>query len=458
LIRELNIINIIPFTSTLVFLALFSLPLGAASDPLQTVTETITPSAVNWEQLGDRLKGLGIGKSATTDIGGQFRMRFHDENNIRNTAGVPNALGLTAADDSFLLYRTRLWFDTQVNENLSVYAELLDANSTLEQRSPRPIDENRLDLHQLYIDTTIQENWQARVGRQAFTLGAQRLVSSLDWANTRRVFDGVSVKRNGERFGVNLFWFQPITIDVSNSDHTNHAVNLYGAYVNAAVNEDRHLDLYWIALDNSGSGTKYDTLGGKLTGRGNNWDYEFEGGYQFGDNSDGSDHQAGFTSIGLGKDLTHKIGGSLWIYHDWASGDDTVGNGFHHYIPLAHKYLGFMDLYGRRNLHDFNMRRPKNLNERITGMVWYHYSALTNGNDVPYNITMKPFANLASGSAGSREVDHEIDLTTTIQYNARTKLLFGYSHFFAGQFYSTTPGIPTAGSPDSFFAQMTLDF
>ncbi|MBT7917096.1 MAG: alginate export family protein [Planctomycetaceae bacterium] len=356
MIRELNIINIIPFTSTLVFLALFSLPLGAASDPLQTVTETITPSAVNWEQLGDRLKGLGIGKSATTDIGGQFRMRFHDENNIRNTAGVPNALGLTAADDSFLLYRTRLWFDTQVNENLSVYAELLDANSTLEQRSPRPIDENRLDLHQLYIDTTIQENWQARVGRQAFTLGAQRLVSSLDWANTRRVFDGVSVKRNGERFGVNLFWFQPITIDVSNSDHTNHAVNLYGAYVNAAVNEDRHLDLYWIALDNSGSGTKYDTLGGKLTGRGNNWDYEFEGGYQFGDNSDGSDHQAGFTSIGLGKDLTHKIGGSLWIYHDWASGDDTVGNGFHHYIPLAHKYLGFMDLYGRRNLHDFNMR------------------------------------------------------------------------------------------------------
>ena len=104
------------------------------------------------------------------------------------------------------------------------------------------------------------------------------------------------------------------------------------------------------------------------------------------------------------------------------------------------------------------LRRPKNLNERITCMVWYHYSALTNGNDVPYNITMKPFANLASGSAGSREVDHEIDLTTTIQYNARTKLLFGYSHFFAGQFYSTTPGIPTAGSPDSFFAQMTLEF
>jgi hypothetical protein len=61
-------------------------------------------------------------------------------------------------------------------------------------------------------------------------------------------------------------------------------------------------------------------------------------------------------------------------------------------------------------------------------------------------------------SAGSRDLGHEIDLTATIQYNARTKLLFGYSHFFAGQFYSTTPGIPTAGSADFFYAQMTLEF
>ena len=177
-----------------------------------------------------------------------------------------------------------------------------------------------------------------------------------------------------------------------------------------------------------------------------------------GKNADGSNHVAGFTTIGLGRDVEHRIGGTLWLYYDWASGDDSVGGGFHHYLPLAHKYLGFMDLFGRRNLHDVNIRWTKKLTEKLSVMVWYHDFALANGNDVPYNVNMTPFNGMPAGSSGSRDLGREIDLTATLKLNNRMNLLLGYSHFFAGDYYSLTPGLPHSDDASFFYTQVTMSF
>jgi hypothetical protein len=83
-----------------------------------------------------------------------------------------------------------------------------------------------------------------------------------------------------------------------------------------------------------------------------------EGAYQFGTTTQGTDHAAGFAMAGLG----HTWADSPWsptltAYYDWASGGNLQGGrrGFDHLFPLAHKYLGFMDLFGRSNINTPNV-------------------------------------------------------------------------------------------------------
>ena len=430
---------------------------ASAQDGLPPVVfDPVIPEPTSdWDNLFKELKN---GESLRTNVGGEFRLRFHDENNHRHTTRIANQLGLTGGDDEFVLYRSRLWFDNTFNDTDRVYVELLDAVSTRENLAPQPIDENRLDLYQVFFDMAITDLWNVRIGRQGVALGTERMVSTLEWANTRRALDGVTLHRSSEEFDLDVFWYQPLSISVKGADKTNHEADLYGVYLSGMSVNNRKFDCYWISLDNDVAATRYDTLAALVTGEGGCWQYELEGGVQLGKNVDNSRHVAGFTTIGLGRDVAHRVGGALWLYYDWASGDDSVGGGFHHYLPLAHKYLGFMDLFGRSNLHDVNIRWTRKLTEKLSVMVWYHDFALANANDVPYNVNMTPFNGMSSGSSGSRDLGQEIDLTASLELNNKMNLLLGYSHFFSGDYYFLTSGLPHSDDASFFYTQFTMNF
>ena len=55
-------------------------------------------------------------------------------------------------------------------------------------------------------------------------------------------------------------------------------------------------------------------------------------------------------------------------------------------------------------------------------------------------------------------IGHEIDLTATWEFSPRTAILFGYSHFFSGDYYKETPGVPHRGDADFFYTQFTVNF
>jgi len=65
--------------------------------------------------------------------------------------------------------------------------------------------------------------------------------------------------------------------------------------------------------------------------------------------------------------------------------------------------------------------------------------------DVPCNVDMTPFAGLAGGTSGSRDLGQELDAVANLLISPRVNLLFGYSHFFAADFYATTPRVPYNG-------------
>lgn len=419
--------------------------------------------------LGDRLKRLPVGDCWLVDVGGQYRMRYHHEQNINNTGAVPNFLGLTGDDDDFLLHRTRLYVNAEYGDHIRFYGEMLDALSELGSGPPRVIEENRTDIQNMFVEVKGLDAGPgtigARVGRQEILLGAQRLVTPFDWANTRKTFDGARAMWKGDSWDIDGIWLRPLHRDaahVKKLDSPNLDRQLYGVYGTYKDLCRDNLEAYWLALDYEDvgpSGFRYDTLGIRYWGSEGDWLYELETGVQFGTNADNSSHGAGAVTAGLGRKFSGMTySPTLWAYYDWASGDNTVGNGYHHYEPLAHKYNGFMDIFGRRNLQDANLQLTANVTEKVQFLVWYHYLQLANGNDVPYNVDMTAFNGQTAGTSGSKDLGHEIDFLITQNISPRMSVLYGYSHFFAGRYYSTTAGLPYNGDADFAYVQWQLDF
>jgi len=393
------------------------------------------------------LKEMPAGPLGKISVGGNYRFRYHREINMRPGA---TGGGLSGLDDSFQLHRTRVWLDGEVNPRITYRVGFIDAASFGETFPERGREVNRHDLYQAHANIVLCDNvgkLTARVGRQEVLYGSGRLMMAPGWANRGRAHDGVRFIWETENWEVNPFWIRPATRNrdtFRTFDNPNPEQQLYGVFATKKRSENSKLDLYWLAFDlqTMGDGARYDTIGGRLYGNQEEWLYEFEGGIQLGENPGDTSHTAAFCTLGVGykfEDVAWKP--ELWAYYDWASGDNTTGNGFHPYVQRAHYYLGFMDLFARRNLEDFNLKLSVKPTSKLTLLAWCHFFSLANGNDVPYNLNTRPYAGLPAGSAGSQTLGTELDLLATYDVNESTQLRFGYSHFWAGSFYNTTPGV-----------------
>lgn len=142
--------------------------------------------------LGDCLKLMPVGNCGrwgTLDIGGQLRLRYHHEEGMGRQLG---ASGFQNTTNDFLLSRVRLYTNWKMSDNVRFYAEGIFADVTANSAYlPRPIDRNSADFLNLFFDQKMTEEFTLRIGRQELLYGAQRTVSPLDWANTRRTFEGV---------------------------------------------------------------------------------------------------------------------------------------------------------------------------------------------------------------------------------------------------------------------------
>lgn len=412
---------------------------------------------------GESLKNMdtAFGKLS---IGGESRFRYHNERNHRG-------LGITGNDDQFWLFRQRIYADLKINDTFRVFAEGLHARSLGETFNPRPIEENDMDIQNLFVDVNLisgdSGKLSARLGRQELLYGAQRTVSPLDWANTRRTFEGVKFLYQNENTQLDAFWTEPVNVEPRQADEGDNNQQFYGAYLTQQNTPMGQLEAYYLGFENQTVDFNYQTVGGRASGKTDGGVlYDFEGAYQFGENSNGSEHFAGFVTAGLGRKIETKLWSpTVWLYYDYASGEDDfdeVGrgdNGFDHLFPLAHKYNGFMDLFGRRNLHDWNILSVTPLGKKVSMILWYHYFTLAE-DTTPYSVVLTPFN--TTEAAGDRELGHEIDVLFNINVNPRNNILLGYSHFSAGDYYDTTGGLPAGVDQDAdadfFYAQFQTSY
>ena len=437
-----------------------------------------------------------IAEDTQISVGGELRHRYMDE---RNRLRAPFGAG---GHSTYDLLRWRNYMDLKHSDWVRVYVEMIDASIYNNDLPVTGIDENRWDLQNAFVDLKILERddkpvW-FRVGRQELLFGSQRLVSPLDWANTRRNYEGLRLNSPGTTWDWDAWLVNPVNtatfgagggagpgLGVNKNDNQFDApqrdIVFGGAWGTYKGIKDHTIDTFFLFNHNDrffpgGAGfdplppvTNSFPLGDRYT-LGSRWQGTFptdcgarayltdvEGGYQFGSDRAGS-VQAGFFTAGLGHAWKSvKWEPTIWGFYDWASGDDNptdgVNNTFFQQYGLVHAYIGLIDNVARQNVSDINYRVSVKPTKKLQLQAAQHFIQLANENDSLYTITGQKFG--SPGGHGS-DIGQELDLLATYTYNQNVSVEVGQFWFWYGDYIHDVQ--PARQDARQFYVQTTFRY
>jgi Alginate export len=415
----------------------------------------------------DPLKRIHLADDWLLSFGGSFWYRYMHETDSRlNAAGKNNDFGLV---------RTRFHADLWYRDQFRLFAEFIDARSMNPDLAPLGIDRNHTDMLNLFADINLgninNSPLYVRAGRQELIFGSQRLISTLDWANTRRTFQGIKTFWKSDKWDVDAFWVRPMDTNKSDFDTWDKDRDFFGLWGTYKYDKDHLLDLYFLSLNdnrvvsaaNAANGNVMQgdsfvtTFGGRLVGDYNRILYEIEGMYQYGERSN-LDVSAFAVATGVGYDFQMPLNPILWLRYDFASGDDNPNDGksstFNHLFPFGHYYLGYIDLIGRQNIHDFNAQLTLHPKRWVTFLAQYHRYYLANKKDFLYNAGGGATLRDPTGQSGSH-VGDGIDFLINLHVARHHDVIVGYSKLFSGEFIEKQrPGI----NADLLYVQYNFRF
>jgi len=173
--NNMPILKNTPIFGFMVVLSLCTNPLWASA------SQTNDASQQHWQNVTPNLS-----------IGGSSRFRYENKQNFK--------FGAATASNSqdYVLQQLRLHMLWKASSHVDMFVEIQDAriyqafhHHVINNRKTPNIFEGHADVHQAYVDfKDTHGNW-LRMGRQKFNLGAQRMVASLEWVNTARVWGGI---------------------------------------------------------------------------------------------------------------------------------------------------------------------------------------------------------------------------------------------------------------------------
>jgi hypothetical protein len=406
----------------------------------------------------DFLKRIHLGNDFLLSTGGQSWIRYMNEFNSR----------LSGKNNDYELWRLRANVDFWYRDCFRVYVEFLSAQTFNQDLAPLTTDRDYADLLNAFVEVKLAEiaghNAYARIGRQELCLGSQRLVSALDWANTRRTFQGASIYYTGDQWDFFTFWAQPVIPNPTRFDSVDDKQNFAGAWLTYRPQKGTAIDLYYLMLDNANHTTQVGlvtapytvhTIGSRATGNLGQFLYDAEGMLQLGEQGSNS-ICAGAASGGLGWDFQKlPMKPVLWGCYDYASGDHSPNSGtyttFNQLFPFGHYYLGWIDLVGRQNITDANAHLFLYPTNWITFWGQFHHFELVSSKDALYNTAGVAYRRDPTGAAG-RNVGNEMDFILNFHLDNHNDFMVGYLYMFAGKFVEKTAPTPAAAAdPRTFY-------
>jgi hypothetical protein len=422
----------------------------------------------------NQLKKIPVGKNLELTFGGQYRFRFENDRNRRFGAPVSPTL---EPSQSVLLNRAFLFADVQIANRFRVFGEFkyagISYSDPVRNNLPVPVTaKDEPDVQNLFADIWLVKNEKARfglrAGRQEMQFGKQRLISPLDWVNTRRTFDAFRLMATIKGWKADAFFAKPLDFDPENVNKADESRVFAGVYLQRPA-KGKTYSAYYLALKEddplirNGRGILgdyfYHTLGLGFDGGARNLDWTSEAAYQFGDfGGDQIDaymlsFEGGYTFAKLG--IKPRVG----LGFDVASGDKNPGDAhkqtFNQLFPLGHAFFGWADQVGRQNIRAWSLLLTAKPHKRLVVKLNGFKFDLDQRRDALYNAGGAPIRLSASGAAGY-EAGHEIDAETAFTVNTHASVLIGYTRFVPGDFIKNSGAL--AKTHNLFYVMVPVKF
>jgi len=199
---------------------------------------TVAPDAEAQVGIRDTAASAGAPKiSAGGQVREQYERFAHEE------------WGNETPDDSgYWLQRYMFHVDAQVWRRLRAYVEVKSGIEVGRAGGPRPPDEDKLDLHQGFVDLSFGPA-TVRLGRQELAFGTQRLISVREGPNMRQTFDGADLVIERGRWRADGFGARYVETDTGVfDDSSNTGRTVWGVYAvrGADASGTAGVDLYYL--------------------------------------------------------------------------------------------------------------------------------------------------------------------------------------------------------------------
>lgn len=297
--------------------------------------------------------------SSYLSVGGEVRFQyFHLKNEDWGDA--------VEDKDGFVLSRYLFHADLHAGKRFRVFTQL---QSSVANGKPSfsPVEQNELELHQLFADYNAKigsGDWLVRFGRQEMSYGSQRLISVRELPNNRQSFDGMKTSWKNILYQFDMFYTYYVQARKGIfNDGVNDDIRLWGAYLTRnKFPVLKNIDLYYLGIrkqnavfvDGRGRELRH-SVGTRIWQNKTDWQYDLEGVYQWG--KFGSRTISAWTASA---NLSHTFSSVrtkpvFGLKAELISGDKNIGddrlNTFNPLFPRG-AYFGLAALIGPANLID----------------------------------------------------------------------------------------------------------
>ncbi len=406
----------------------------------------------------DPIKNMHLGEVWRLTIGGDLRVRVEATRNMVLNARYP-------ASDTYSLQRVTAHASLRYKRLARFYIEGMDSSLGDRDQPQLPLQENRFDLNQGFVDLALlgeRVPLTLRAGRAILSYGRERLVGGLEWANVPRRYDGAQLLYHSPTFDLDVFWTKPIVFAYApftsaweprineglerKPDHWREEQQFFGLYSTYKGVPRQTIDVYLLGLTDKGdllntNGRFGDltlfTLGSRLAGTLGPFDHDSEIALQRGVwAGDTIRAWAAATEVGYtlrDVPMTPRIAAGF----DYASGDRTRGDDrvetFNQLFPTGHAFLGYIDIVGRQNTLAPSVNVTVRPRKDLTVRAFYYHFWLASETDALFNSGGVATRRDPSGASG-RDVGDEFDLTVNWQIDAHSSVLLGFSYFWPGDY------------------------
>lgn len=233
------------------------------------------------------IKAIDVGNNASLSLRTETRARVDVLDPGTFSDGVVSA-------DTVSRVRAMASADLRVGNGFRTFVTLQYADTVGAKRPSLPIDVDRLDLQNAFVElsTPIGRNeFALRVGRQELSFGSTRMIAVRDSPNARLAFDGMRFDMKRGDGSVSAFVLQPAEDEIGTfDDGTDTDREFWGIYGTATSwLPASTVETYYFALRETealfvaGAGpSERHTFGARVSGATSAWDWDAEGAYQHG--------------------------------------------------------------------------------------------------------------------------------------------------------------------------------